>query len=355
MYFKLVRCEAKLLRAVLENNGFQQTETHDWNLLWSSQSYKPYIYDNMNEYQKINHFPNSFELTRKDRLCANIVKMQERFGKEAFNVIPDTYILPDEFADFYSHFHQLRQQQDSGPEKDKLNQWIIKPINSSQGKGIFIIDDISEVPIDEPYIVSRYIHNPLLINGLKFDVRIYTLITSMDPWRIYVYNEGLARFASDDYDAQNIKSNKYAHLTNYSINKKNEKFVQNSNAEQGDEGHKWSLTALAKHLEHMGVDMELLWSKIYDVLIKSLLAVDGAIQSQLKKMNTRGNCFELLGFDVLIDSDLKPWLLEVNLSPSLACDSPLDLKIKHGLFVDTINLACLKKFDRRRENLNKMK
>ena len=75
MYFKLVKCEAKLLRAVLENNGFQQTETHDWNLLWSSQSYKPYIYDNMNEYQKINHFPNSFELTRKDRLCTNIVKM----------------------------------------------------------------------------------------------------------------------------------------------------------------------------------------------------------------------------------------------------------------------------------------
>lgn len=98
-------------------------------------------------------------------------------------------------------------------------------MNSSQGKGIFIVDDISEVPIDEPYIVSRYIHNPLLINGLKFDVRIYVMITSMDPWRIYIYNEGLARFASDDYDAQNIKSNKYAHLTNYSINKKNEKFV----------------------------------------------------------------------------------------------------------------------------------
>ena len=68
-------------------------------------------------------------------------------------------------------------------------------------------------------------------------------------------------------------------MTNYSINKKNEKFVQNSNAEQGDEGHKWSLTALSKHLEHMGVDMELLWSKIYDVILKSLLAVDGAVQS----------------------------------------------------------------------------
>lgn len=46
-------------------------------------------------------------------------------------------------------------------------------------------------------------------------------------------------------------------------------------------------------------------------------------------MVTKGNCFEMLGFDVMIDTDLKPWLLEVNLSPSLACDSPIDLKIKH--------------------------
>ena len=72
-------------------------------------------------------------------------------------------------------------------------------------------------------------------------------------------------------------------------------------------------------------------------------------------MNSKSSCFELLGFDVLIDEELKPWLVEVNLSPSLACDSPIDLKIKHGLFVDAMNLICLKKFDRRRENLNKMK
>jgi hypothetical protein len=134
------------------------------------------------------------------------------------------------------------------------------------------------VPIDEPCIVSRYVTNPLLINGLKFDVRIYVLVTSMDPWRIYIYNEGLARFASEDYNPVNIKSNKFAHLTNYSINKKSEKFVQNVNADQGDEGHKWSLAALSKHLEQMGVDNDLLWSKIYDVILKSLIAVDGSVQ-----------------------------------------------------------------------------
>lgn len=105
----------------------------------------------------------------------------------------------------------------------------------------------------------------------------------------------------------------------------------------------------------MGVDNDLLWSKIYDVIIKSLISVDGHIKSTLKKMATRNNCFELLGFDVLIDQDLKPWLMEVNLSPSLACDSPLDLKIKHLCFVDALNLLSLRKFDRKRENLNKMK
>ena len=57
----------------------------------------------------------------------------------------------------------------------------------------------------------------------------------------------------------------------------------------------------------------------------------------------------------MVDSDLKPWLMEVNLSPSLATESPLDLKIKSQLFIDTMNLCCLKKFDRRRDNLTKMK
>ena len=88
------------------------------------------------------------------------------------------------------------------------------------------------MPIDEQCIVSRYITNPLLINGLKFDLRVYVLITSFDPWRVYVYDEGLARFASEPYQAPETKNgesvgknNKFAHLTNYSINKKNDKYI----------------------------------------------------------------------------------------------------------------------------------
>ena len=58
-------------------------------------------------------------------------------------------------------------------------------------------------------------------------MRIYVLVTSIEPLRIYIYNEGLVRFASAPYNIQSVKSNVYAHLTNYSINKKSENFVQN--------------------------------------------------------------------------------------------------------------------------------
>jgi hypothetical protein len=145
------------------------------------------------------------------------------------------------------------------------------------------------------------------------------------------------------------------HLTNYAINKKNDKFVANENVEQDDFGYKWSLGAFCKHLEQVGIDMNLLWSRIYDLIIKTLLCSENYIQSNMKKNNCgRTNCYELLGFDVLIDSDLKPWLLEVNISSSFATDSPLDMSIKSNLVTDTLNLIGLKRFDRKKESMNKI-
>ena len=80
---------------------------------------------------------------------------------------------------------------------------------------------------DKFLIASHYIANPLLIDGLKFDMRIYVALTSVDPLRIYMYEDGLTRFATTSYKSPsqacdiNNKKGKYAHLTNYSINKNN--------------------------------------------------------------------------------------------------------------------------------------
>lgn len=92
-------------------------------------------------------------------------------------------------------------------------------------------------------MISKYISNPLLISGYKFDLRIYVLITGVDPLKIYIYNEGLVRFASEMYKGGTAGS-KYSHLTNYSINKKSSNFVQNKSSSEQDFGSKWSLSAL---------------------------------------------------------------------------------------------------------------
>ena len=82
----------------------------------------------------------------------------------------------------------------------------------------------------------------------------------------------------------------------------------------------------------MGIDLDLLWSRIYDVIIKTILCGENYVVTAMRKSRVhRTNCFEMLGFDILIDSDLKPWLIEVNLSSSMATESPLDLKIKSNL------------------------
>ena len=143
------------------------------------------------------------------------------------------------------------------------------------GRGIYLIESLAEVPIDEEWVISQYISNPLLIDGYKFDLRIYVLITSFEPLRIYIYDEGLARFASEPYT--NATDNKFTHLTNYSVNKKNSKFVKNDDYKNDKHGHKWSLSAMMKHMEEIGIETELLWSRIYDLIIKTILCCENSV------------------------------------------------------------------------------
>lgn len=74
MLYKLLNGDTKLVRSILEANNFSYTDSHEWNVLWSSSSCKSYLYEGLNEFQRINHFPMSYEITRKDRLCFNFVK-----------------------------------------------------------------------------------------------------------------------------------------------------------------------------------------------------------------------------------------------------------------------------------------
>lgn len=81
------------------------------------------------------------------------------------------------------------------------------------------------------------------------------------------------------------------------------------------------------------------WARIDDVIIKSILSIENTVFSALEmSVPYRTNCFEVLGFDILLDCNLRPWLLEINLSPSLNTDSPLDLKIKGSMIADLFTM-----------------
>lgn len=121
--------------------------------------------------------------------------------------MPETYHYPDDYQSFLTRFTQIKSRIKKAKEEGEHlssgedNLWIYKPSQSSQGKGIFIINDLSDISKDtDKGVICKYISNPLLINQHKFDLRIYVLLTSVEPLRIYVYNEGLARFASYPYD-----------------------------------------------------------------------------------------------------------------------------------------------------------
>ena len=173
--------------------------------------------------------------------------------------------------------------------------------------------------MDELSVISRHVTNLLLINGHKFDLSVYVLIKIYEQLRVYVFQEGLARFSSETYYTSKITKKKYMKLTNYSINKKNEKFIKNENCEQDNFGYKWSLGA-RRNLEKVGINMNLLWSLTYDVIVITILCYENYVQNTINKNGTHSNnCFEIMESYIFVDSDFKPLFLKVNMRPCLAC------------------------------------
>lgn len=190
-------------------------------------------------------------------------------------------------------------------------------------------------------IYFRYIDRPMLINESKFDLRLYVLVTSVNPLRIYMHTDGLARFASVKYsDRSDTLNDRYMHLTNYSINKLSMNYDKNEDA-NACKGHKWTIKSLWQYLaEERKINTDRLWGALRNLVIRTILSAESPIYSMTKlNIGSKYNCYELFGIDVILDSELIPWLLEVNISPSLHSASPLDLHVKGPLVTAILNTA----------------
>ncbi|XP_052804936.1 tubulin monoglutamylase TTLL4-like isoform X2 [Mya arenaria] len=322
-----------VVKHVLARSGFRITKrNHDWLGCWGKHMKSP-GFKALREYQKLNHFPGSFQIGRKDRLWRNLSKMQVHFGKKEFGFFPQTYCLPTDAK-------LLKRAFEDGTTKQK---WIIKPPASARGIGIKVINKLTQVPKKRPVVVQRYLSRPYLINDSKFDMRVYVYVSSYDPLRLYVFEDGLARFASMKYSSSmKHLANKFMHLTNYSVNKKNADYQANSD-DTVCQGHKWSLKALWNYMKRQGVNTNAVWDSMKDLIIKTIICADGPVNSLIKaNCKTRYCVHELFGFDILLDESLKPWILEVNISPSLHSNSQLDINIKGQMIKDLFNISGIR-------------
>eukprot|EP00921_Rhytidocystis_pertsovi_P015887 GHVQ01025153.1.p1 GENE.GHVQ01025153.1~~GHVQ01025153.1.p1 ORF type:complete len:416 (-),score=30.71 GHVQ01025153.1:429-1676(-) len=334
----------------MKARGWKETDSEsDWDFYWCD---KEWIHDEFDHihllpHQKVNHFRNHYELTRKDLLIKNLKRSRralEREGKteeaQAFAIYPVTFVLPLEYSMFVEEF-----------KKSHNSTWIMKPVGKSQGRGIFLFDKLSQISDwkndsrwkqdkdqssqqpPEAYVVQKYIESPLLVGGKKFDLRLYALVTSYSPLTIYVYRDGFARFSHTHFTMDDAQiTNMCMHLTNVAVQKNSDKYDESS-------GGKWPLRNLKLHLiSRYGHDkVNKLMIGIHNTILKSLIAVQ-------KVMINDKHCFELYGYDVIIDTEMRPWLLEVNASPSLSANTRTDYEMKIGLLDDVLSVVDMEKF-----------
>ena len=310
--------------STLKHAGLTESKTcNKVSLFWNDHQ-KPEMMKEM--CAKFNHFPGSWHLGRKDLLWTHLSNMK-RSHPEEYNFMPETYLDMEKCA----------QKRENG------SIWISKPPNGSCGRGICVFKSNSKFQPPKGSIVQRYIDNPLLIEGRKFDLRIYVLVTSFDPLKIYVYEDGLVRRATELYDlSKSMLNQQCVHLTNYSVNKKSEKYLKNKENTEENKSSKWSLKELRTYLLAKGINFENIFNEIKALAVKTIISADHVLTSYLhqsadcRKTPPFNHIFEIFGLDVIIDKNLKPWLLEVNVEPSLSSSSPFDKRIKTALIADAL-------------------
>ncbi|CBH17655.1 tubulin-tyrsoine ligase-like protein, putative [Trypanosoma brucei gambiense DAL972] len=350
----LALCKYPLLRIIAQENGFKIQELEDdlernnFNIVWSDTVLPLTRLVRLANWQRTNHFPSMYLLCRKGHLGITLGRMRK--------VMPSHYIFYPRTWSLRSERHQFARFLMALRSKKLSKFFIMKPNSGCQGRGIMITrDPLNAVEDLDNYIVQEYITRPLLLEGRKFDLRVYVLLTSIRAPSIFLFNDGLVRQCAELYERPtdaNVK-NTCKHLTNYAVNKHNPEYVFNDDPANCNVGNKRNFKFFNEWLESCGKSVEQFWARVAHVICKTILVAQPQIanvyNSCFPRHNSGYSCFEVLGFDILVDNKMKPWLMEVNHTPSLVTDTPLDYEVKHALISEVWDILDVKVTDRKRD------
>eukprot|EP00071_Canis_lupus_P041033 XP_022274590.1 inactive polyglycylase TTLL10 isoform X1 [Canis lupus familiaris] len=353
---------ASIISSYCKSKGWQRIQDsrrEDYKLKWCEVKCRDNYYSFREGEQLLYQIPNNKLLTtkigllsalreysrvvnkiHKTSLCAQakVLKMEEFF--------PETYRLDirDDREAFFTLF-------DAVPTENQI--WICKPTASNQGKGIFLLRNQEEVAAlqvkaqsieDDPIyrkmpfrapqarVVQRYIQNPLLLDGKKFDVRSYLLIACAMPYMVF-FGHGYARLTLSLYDPHS--SDLSGHLTNQFMQKKSPLYVLLK------EDTVWSMDRLNRHINDKfrktkGLPRD--W--VFTTFTKRMQQIMAhCFQAVKAKLHCKLGYFDLIGCDFLIDENFKVWLLEMNSNPALHTNCEVLKEVIPGVIVETLDLA----------------
>ena len=283
-------------------------------------------YDNLREgdfystllpWQVVNRIPESNLMCRKAPFIRLMQRMQ-MFRPKQYQFVPKSYVLPLENEAFVK----------AVSKHDRMH--IVKPDGGSLGIGIKVLQKDDDFTPDNHLAIAQEYVESYKIDDTKFDLRVYVLVSSLDPLRIYVYRDGVARFCSQKSTANTV----YSQLTNTAVNKHNPDVKVESITK--------TIKQVFDVLKKDGVDTATIWKKIDRAIVLTVIsALKYMREAEKEKCPQIGypRCFQIFGFDVLLDTKLDPVIMEVNYRPSLAADTSDEKKMKIAMLSEAVKIA----------------
>lgn len=180
-------------------------------------------------------------------------------------------------------------------------------------------------------VVQKYIENPLLIDGRKFDIRAYMIVVCMKPYLV-LYQPGYVRMSLNTYTTENFAKDKITHLTNNSVQKNHPEYKTLK------EKSIISIESLVENIIAMGkVQTREEYSVKVDKKIQEIMTL--IFQVIKDKLDRKFGCFELFGFDFLLDDALNPYLIEINTNPAIYTDTQVQKDLLPKLVEDIVKMS----------------
>jgi len=281
---------------VLERAGYRRGNynvTDNWDVMWAHdypfKKIRP-IMEKMRPGQRVNKFPGSGYITNKVNLATS-----------GIHNVPPAFKMPKEKE-------KLLTYAKNNPEK-----MFVQKSNNHRGIKIEKVEDL-ELENDGSFI-QEFIHNPLLIDGYKFDIGLYVTLTSVDPLRIHVHqSDALLRFCPEKYHPFDQKNkDKYVVNDDYLPLWK----VPSLSKYYNDLGFSFKDT-LNAYIRSLGKDPDAMWDQMYLTIVEVYRSQEERFVKAASHYPHSSAFFEMVRFDFVIDSDLSVYLMEANMSPNLS-------------------------------------